>query len=511
MQNKSLPSRNRSLVFSLDGCILNDCTSVRLGEGTLMHNFDRRTLLQGGAAVALVTTVPTTEALAATVTRRSIASLALNSPTLNSYRKAVAAMKALPSSDPRNWTKQAQIHLNHCPHGNWYFLPWHRAYLHAFEKLCQQLSGDPNFALPYWDWTANPQLPAAFATPTYNGQPNPLFNNTRNSQTVSIPASVAGPSVMSGIYAETNFQAFGSAMPTGQNSTAPTWQRAPGSYGSLEGGPHNSVHGIVGGEMATYMSPLDAIFWLHHCNIDRIWDRWNNLGRANTTNNLWRTFAFNGNFVLPSGANGTTPYNPTVASVLSILALEYRYDSPLVARLSAAPVLAKFVDLNKPLHLIQADVIGPAKINTALVTKVALRAPQVQALIAAVRPMTELTAAATKETRATGRVIATIRDIEPPMQGNASVRVFVNCAYLTAETPIEDRHYAGSFSFFGIGHDEQHGKLSYIIDITNTVAKLQHAGEDVSNEINVQLMPVALPGVTPASDFKPGKVEVAIF
>jgi hypothetical protein len=22
------------------------------------------------------------------------------------------------------------------------------------------------------------------------------------------------------------------------------------------------------------MSPLDPIFWLHHCNIDRIWDSW---------------------------------------------------------------------------------------------------------------------------------------------------------------------------------------------------------------------------------------------
>ena len=48
---------------------------------------------------------------------------------LATYAAAVTAMQALPASDPRNWTKQAEIHQNFCPHGNWYFLPWHRAYL----------------------------------------------------------------------------------------------------------------------------------------------------------------------------------------------------------------------------------------------------------------------------------------------------------------------------------------------------------------------------------------------
>ena len=33
----------------------------------------------------------------------------------------------------------------------------------------------------------------------------------------------------------------------------------------------------------------------------------------------------------------------------------------------------------------------------------------------------------------------------------------------------------------------------------------------MSKEINVQLMPVKIPGVAAASDFKPGSVEVAIF
>lgn len=42
-----------------------------------------------------------------------------------------------------------------CPHGNWWFLVWHRGYIGWFEQICQELSGDSSFALPYWDWTEN--------------------------------------------------------------------------------------------------------------------------------------------------------------------------------------------------------------------------------------------------------------------------------------------------------------------------------------------------------------------
>ncbi len=59
---------------------------------------------------------------------------------------------------------------------------------------------------------------------------------------------------------------------------------------ALEIGPHNGVHGVVGGRNPTpnpnlpfdrrgtmsdlYISPLDILFWCHHANIDRIWAEW---------------------------------------------------------------------------------------------------------------------------------------------------------------------------------------------------------------------------------------------
>src|SRR5690242_10282292 len=104
--------------------------------GRHMPTLDRRSVLQGGAAALAVTGLGVTGANAAVVMRRSVNNMALNDPTLVTYRAAVAAMKALPANDPRNWLKQADIHKNFCPHGNWFFLPWHRAYLVAFERIC---------------------------------------------------------------------------------------------------------------------------------------------------------------------------------------------------------------------------------------------------------------------------------------------------------------------------------------------------------------------------------------
>src|SRR5258708_29584453 len=94
--------------------------------------------------------------------RKNIATLSPNDPILLALDAAVAAMKALRPSDPRNWANQANIHNNHCPHSNWLFLPWHRAYLYYFEEICRELSGMSDFALPYWNWSTSPQVPTPF-------------------------------------------------------------------------------------------------------------------------------------------------------------------------------------------------------------------------------------------------------------------------------------------------------------------------------------------------------------
>src|SRR5262245_37760533 len=93
------------------------------------------------------------------------------------YKEAVRLMKALPASTPRSWSKQAEIHgtvnggFNLCQHNNDHFFSWHRAYLLYFEKICQKLTGNARFGLPYWNWNQNPDINPAFLDPA-----SPLFH-----------------------------------------------------------------------------------------------------------------------------------------------------------------------------------------------------------------------------------------------------------------------------------------------------------------------------------------------
>jgi hypothetical protein len=52
-------------------------------------------------------------------------------------------------------------------------------------------------------------------------------------------------------------------------------------FGLAEQEPHNWVHVDVGGDFGEMRSPAtagrDPIFWLHHANIDRIWEMWRSL------------------------------------------------------------------------------------------------------------------------------------------------------------------------------------------------------------------------------------------
>lgn len=55
-------------------------------------------------------------------------------------------------------------------------------------------------------------------------------------------------------------------------------------FSVLEGQPHNLVHNYIGGvgpwdpgpygNMTNFLSPVDPVFFLHHSNMDRLWDVW---------------------------------------------------------------------------------------------------------------------------------------------------------------------------------------------------------------------------------------------
>jgi tyrosinase len=273
-----------------------------------------------GGGLSLVMSACTPEELAKIANRpmrRDINSLSPTDPILNAYRAAVTAMKALPSSDPRNWTKQAEIHLNHCTHGNWLFLPWHRAYLRYFEEICREMSGYEAFALPYWNWSKDRQVP-----PVFWDASSSLYDSTRTiTSTSTLTSGVFDPSYIETILDETNFLNFGS-----DQISATTDQTTIVSYGPMEGGPHNSVHGFIGGDMGAFMSPLDPVFWTHHNMIDCMWVEWNlRRGNPNTNDPAWTNRKFT-DFVDRTGA----PVEVQVIETILYPYFLYRFDDPVL-------------------------------------------------------------------------------------------------------------------------------------------------------------------------------------
>jgi tyrosinase len=312
----------------------------------------RREVLAGGAALAATTLLPTPSSAAAKYRRWNISDPNCPARVIDSYKRAIKAMLSLPATDARNWYRYTLTHTIDCPHGNWWFLPWHRGYIGWFEQICRDLSGDPEFALPYWDWTAEPRVPKvmfedvldpnnnafiasaaefkkqfqdAVAKSNYwsmtkddDGNPTPspqyiqmLTRSIRFPEDLwfDIIDSPAGAlffdrghargltatqpdlmipnkppekqGVLKAVSLSTildamgprDFLSFGSPKALNHSSSS--------GFAILENQPHNLVHNCVGGAyngvggfMQAFMSPTDPIFFLHHANMDRLWDVW---------------------------------------------------------------------------------------------------------------------------------------------------------------------------------------------------------------------------------------------
>jgi tyrosinase len=169
------------------------------------------------------------------------------------------------------------------------FLPWHRYFLLRFEGYLRVALDDPDFRLPYWEWSADAELADPRQSPLW-GQ-TALGRFTAPGQwPVRVVAAERGLVRLS--RPRPAQRALGRAGTLPSRAAVRTVLRdqllydAPpydsfstGFRNFLEGweGPaqiHNTVHVWVGGDMTDSTSPNDPVFFLHHCNVDRIWYAW---------------------------------------------------------------------------------------------------------------------------------------------------------------------------------------------------------------------------------------------
>ncbi len=249
---------------------------------------------------------------------------------------------------------------NQCQHQSWFFLPWHRGYLMAFEAQVRadvvRLGGPATWTLPYWNYLGpaneNTIPPAFTAAKLPDGSANPLLVKARygpdGDGTVFVPGRArphtGDPNLVMGAVTD---DAVTNNLFTGSNAVTPPpgfggpqtgFSHNGGTSGNLENNPHNIVHVYVGGGAVSGpeglmtdpgMAALDPIFYLHHANIDRLWAVWNqNPANKNPAVAKWlKGPAASGGrkFVMPKPDGTSWVYTPE--EVADLHALHYTYDN----------------------------------------------------------------------------------------------------------------------------------------------------------------------------------------
>jgi tyrosinase len=234
--------------------------------------------------------------------RKSVYALPAGDVTLDWYNKAVKELLSRPIDNPTSWRYMAGVHgartsvtrpsgaasfWDACQHQNWFFLPWHRAYIAMFEAVVAdcvaKLGGPSDWALPYWNYSedvaANPSarsLPPAFVGRTRADGTQNYLSSTRGTSLTLTNGHVS----LNALKIKTFPGRVGGGAPGfGGPKAGPYHFGGDGDDGYLEMVPHNVVHGAIGGFMGDPdTAALDPIFWLHHCNIDRLWEVWRNQG-----------------------------------------------------------------------------------------------------------------------------------------------------------------------------------------------------------------------------------------
>ncbi|EGD74680.1 protease inhibitor [Salpingoeca rosetta] len=171
------------------------------------------------------------------------------------------------------WSAFANTHLGAVPqaHGNPAFWPWHREFLKQLELTLREVSGNCNVTIPYWDWTIDALSP----------ETSPVWNVVGGNGNGVDQCVTDGPFAGFSPCIERNW-ALGWAMPSFAEIAGIL---AGTDYSTVVAeieARHGDVHVFVGGTMATYSSPYDPLFFLHHAFVDKLWYDWQvTLGNGN--------------------------------------------------------------------------------------------------------------------------------------------------------------------------------------------------------------------------------------
>ena len=417
-------------------------------------------------------------------TRRNIYCLSESSPDVIAYRDGVKAMQLLPASDPTSWEAQRAIHgttvafpptsiYNKCEHGTLFFLSWHRMYLYWFERIIRAKSGNSAFALPYWGYspTGTRNLPVHFRVPASTS--NVLYTVNRNAASnagTNMASSLVDPGLALLELAFYDFQT------------------------QLEFTPHNGVHtpGVQGWMGSVPTAALDPIFYLHHCNIDRLWSIWlaQGGGRVNPSdwpwlNNVYQFYSETGATVNMTGAQIVQTANQ----------LCYQYASPkcLIADTEVEATQIQALDARA------AGVAGPIGSSPSRTSPYTLADAQVSVKLGGapvtvsvpIPAETRDALRAFSEGKEGNRLALLLQDLVLEREPALYYEIYVNLPGDPADAAYTNPYYAGNLTLFGLTmpHDGHKAGHSQRVNLLRSYAYLRSRDEWSDAEVKVTFVP----------------------
>lgn len=427
--------------------------------------------------------------------RRDVYTMAADDPVLVGYKTAIRHMQGLPDTDPTSWTFQAAIHgtyasgdnpvWNQCQHGSFFFISWHRMYLYYFERIVRKYSNNSDWALPYWNYSTatTRSIPATFRD---NNGDNPLYVSQRY-PSMNAGARMSDQTVSLACLEKIPFTGTPSSLESFGGQTIPAPQHFFSGRGALENVPHNQVHNAIGGWMQDpNTAAQDPIFWVHHSNIDRLWNTWISLGdgRYNTDDEVWLTTSF------PFYDENGTLVELTGAEILnSVSQLDYRYESDPEDFDPESLFALNEGDERSALKMKPAMTGEEQEGKTTLAqTKDAETKFTQKPLKVNLTMETNGPAAMKRSIDTTNKddkgVYLTIEGVKFDEMPNKSIGIFINVPEGT-EPDYNSPHFVDLLTFFGVGHHgHHHGEdngSNFVFRIDDNLTKLSELGIDISS------------------------------
>lgn len=250
--------------------------------------------------------------------RKSVASL--GDPEVQALKEAFSGVMARDPSDPTSYFAIAGAHGlpgAWCAHHDDPFNPWHRTFLKILEDQLRSIPGCADVTIPYWDFTA--PLPELLQQPPFASYVLP-----RDPGTTSDPPQpgVYFPYTTSRFDPGTikrNMQLYGVYTDTDESQTKSTWGTyRTGGYQKFSMQAHDGGHNSIGPTMRDQnVAAYDPVFWFFHCNLDRLWLKWQIKMQATTLAGFKTTIAHGDTSWLSTPFNGLPPFATTADQTIA--------------------------------------------------------------------------------------------------------------------------------------------------------------------------------------------------